>query len=75
MVLQSLLGTGGRGRPRAQVLTLQIIRAMKLPPNHKRERTTGKERVDTHNALGYIDMTIKRVKHVHVCARSSRNTK
>ena len=41
-----------------QVLTLQIIRAIKLPPNQKRKRTGKKdERVivlDTHNALGYI---------------------
>ena len=34
---------GGRGGPSAQVLTLQIIRAIKLLPNQKRERTTGKK--------------------------------
>ena len=44
----------------AQVLTLHIIRAIKLPPNQKRERTTGKKVKGswpwTHkiNALGYI---------------------
>ena len=38
--------TGERGRcePSAQVLTLQILRAIKLPPNQERERTTGEEK-------------------------------
>ena len=42
------LGERGRGGPSAQVLTLQIIRAIKLPPDQKRERTTGKERLKGH---------------------------
>ena len=47
------------GGPSAQVLTLQIIRAIKLPPNQKRERMTGKKRLKghgpehTHSTLGY----------------------
>ena len=34
--------------PSAQVLTLQIIRAIKFPPNQKRERTTGNKRLKGH---------------------------
>ena len=31
-----------------QVLTFQIIRAIKLPPNQKRERMTGNKRLKGH---------------------------
>ena len=42
------LAERGRGGPSAQVLTLQIIRAIKFPPNQKRERTSGKKRLKGH---------------------------
>ena len=42
------LGERGRGGPSAQVLTLQIIRAIKLLPNQKWERMTGKKRLKGH---------------------------
>ena len=49
----------GRGGPSAQVFTLQIVRAIKLPPNQKKRKDDRKEKVkgswpSTHNALGYI---------------------
>ena len=33
-----------------QVLTFQIIRAIKRPPNQKRERTTGNKRLKGHGS-------------------------
>ena len=36
------------GGPSAPVLTRQIIRAIKFPPNQKRERTTEKKRLKGH---------------------------
>ena len=33
-----ILGTKGRGWPSTQVLTLRIIRAIKLQPNKKKEK-------------------------------------
>ena len=52
------LGEKGRCRPSAQVLTPQIIGAIKLPPNQK-GKETGKKRLKGHgpkhvyNTLGY----------------------
>ena len=42
------LGERWSGGPSAQVLTCQIMRAIELPPNQKRERTTGKKRLKGH---------------------------
>ena len=42
------LGERGYGGPSTQVLTLQKTEAIKLPPNQKRERTTGKKRLKGH---------------------------
>ena len=42
------LGERGRGGPSVKVFTLHIIRAVKLPPNQKRERMTGKNRLKGH---------------------------
>ena len=47
----------------AQVLTLQIIRAIKLPPNQKRERTTGKKKFKGHGP-GRTQCTRLRMYHV-----------
>ena len=43
-----LTRAAGEADTAAQVLSLQIIRAIKLPPNQKRERTTGKKRLKCH---------------------------
>ena len=54
----------GRGGPSAQVLTLQIIRAIKLPANQKRERTTGeKKRLNGHGPehTHYTPLYIKKI--------------
>ena len=57
------LGDRGRGEPSAQVLTLQIIRVVKLPPNQKRERTTGKKwfkgHIPGHTQCTWLHMRAK----------------
>ena len=58
------LGGRGRGGPSVQVLTFQIIRAIKLTPNQKRERMTGKKRLNGHGP-GHTQCTRLHSKQVY----------
>ena len=64
--------TGSRGDgPSAQGLTLQIIRAIKLPPSQKRERTTGKKRLKGHGP-GHTMHSVTKTTVIHSESRATR---